>query len=149
MKNIFILLFVIAPLFCISQASPVDMIIHSEQVDDHSYILIMNMAIKDGWHVYAKADTSLGIDPLNIMLGNNNLDLSDERDFKTSNIIDSLFGNKLFSIYKNKNVFQKIIKVPEQSKFIIVSMSGFASNQREVVGINICLPVNLENSIIP
>ena len=149
MKNIFLLLVVLIPSICISQDLPVKMIIHCEKVDDHSYILLMNVVIKDGWHVYAKADTSLGIDPLTIMLGNNNLELSeDESDFKPIQIVDSLFGNKLLSVYSHENVFQKIIKLSEQTKFIAVTLTGFASNQRKVIHLNISRIVDLNKGII-
>jgi len=147
MKHIFILFVILTPAICFSQALPVKMIIRSEQVEDQSYILLVNVEINDGWHVYAKTDTSLGIDPMTIMLGNNNLELSDEKDFKTTDVVDSLFGNKIFSVYRNENVFQKVIKVPEESKFIVVSVAGFASNQRQVVPIKICRLVDLNNGI--
>ena len=144
MKNIFLLLVVLIPSICFSQDLPVKMIIHCEKVDNHSYILLINVVIKDGWHVYAKADTSLGIDPLTIMLVNNNLEFfEDESDFKPIQIVDSLFGNKLLSVYTHENVFQRIIKLPDQTKSIVITMTGFASNQKKVIYLNISRIVDL------
>ena len=149
MKNIFLLLVVLIPSICISQDLPLKMIIHCEKVDHHSYILLMNVAIRDGWHVYAKADTALGIDPLTIRLGSNNLELSeDESDSKPIQIVDSLFGNKLLSVYTLENVFQRIIKLSQQTKSIVVTITGFASNQRKVIHLNISRIVNLDKGII-
>lgn len=148
MEKLCLLLVVLIPAICKCQTLPVKLNVHSEQLDEHSYILLMSVQIEDGWHVYAKTDTALGIDPLTIKFGNNNLEFDGEETAgKPTQVVDALFGNKPFSVYVGRNVFEKTIKVSDQNKYIVVWLEGIASNDKKVVNIKICRLVDLKNGV--
>ena len=135
---VFITLFVV--LVCRGQQGPVSFELKAEKTSEASYIIHITGIVAKGWHVYAAADTTLGLEPVSIIWDNENIVKDNSRivldkdgeiylDFK-----DPVFENNWVKIYGDEIYLRQSINikgvVPASFKLTI---KGFASNNKEFI----------------
>lgn len=104
------------------------------------YIFHLHGTIQKGWHVYAKKDTALGLEPVTVTWGNEQLIVAD--GLKKGNegwedYTDPVFDHKVVKVYRDGINFEWYIRfdgsVPHS---LPLSIKGFASNDKEFVTID-------------
>src|SRR6266542_4136189 len=155
MKYLLLLLILLPSI--VKAQTPVEWKAWAMPVGQSVYALHVHGKVLKGWHVYAKADTSLGLEPLTVGWDNENLIKDDTAlsSGKNGNAFldykDPVFDHKVVKIYSGEINLEWNIKVDGlvPSSFPI-TIKGFASNDKEFVMIEETKEISLPGgSTIP
>jgi len=147
MKKMLLILLVLIPGLGFSQDMPIQLNVERFRTGNNSCILYIHVNIDEGWHAFAFSDTALGIEPLTLLLENQNIlfptKMENENNCKTLLLKDPLFNGKSFRVYTKNLLIGTTIDITDKIPFITITLKGFASDNKKIVPIEITKEVKI------
>ena len=125
--------FLLLPLICFSQPSPVQIDVSARKTGDHSYAIELKGKITDGWHVYAENKGVEGLEPLSLKWENEKVLRQDlESNGPVSTVKDPVFENQQLRVYEGEiSLVQHITIEGDIPAELPVQVYGFAAKDDE------------------
>lgn len=149
-KQITYLLFFLFPLIATAQQSPLQWDVKSEKTGDTSYTITVTANISDKWHLYAALMNDIGIEPVQLIWDNENVQKAKPVTYTPAApvISDPVFENKKIQVHTGTVIFLQQVNikgaVPASLK---ITLKGFASNNEEFSPVEETKTVKFEGGI--
>ena len=149
MRLAYFIFFLASSLAGFCQQAPVLFDVKTERSGEAGYTLTIHATLQKGWHVYAEANKSTGIDGLQISFSTTNVKtLTAKSNIQPVAIIDPMFDNQSLKVYESDfTLTQSILiegTVPASLSFAI---KGFAANQTEFISIDEIKEIQIEGGV--